>query len=163
MSFGAQTRMPKTARAALLGSLLLLALAACGGERAPEAGADAGPNASSSPRPFNPAALDGEIARLERLTERNPADDEARLKLARAYVRRADEHRAAQRMPEALEDYRRALRTDPDNEEAQKNVAEITPQVEGTPQEGEYGEPAPPPISPNVTEGGAKETPTPQK
>lgn len=154
--------MRKTALAVLLASLLA-ALAACSADRAPGTEANTGENPSASPRPFNPAALDGEIARLERLNERNPADDEARLKLARAYVRRADQHRAAQRLPEALADYRRALRTDPDNEEAQKNVAEITPQVEGTPQEGEYGEPAPPPISPNVTEGEAKETPTPQK
>ncbi|HWS56455.1 MAG TPA: tetratricopeptide repeat protein [Pyrinomonadaceae bacterium] len=153
--------MPKTALVALLGSLLV-ALAACGGDSAPEPGADAGQNAAASPRPVNPAALGGEIARLERLTERNPADDEARLKLARAYVRRADQHRAAQRLAEALADYRRAQRLDPDNEEAQKNVAEIMPQVEGTPAEGEYGEPAPPPISPNVTGGEGKETPTPQ-
>ena len=140
-----------------------LAAAACqrgGDEKAAErpGQTNASGNANGAP-PSDPAQLDAEIARLERLTERNPADDEARLNLARAYVRRAEAHRAAGRLAEALADYRRALRTDPDNEEAQKNVAEITPQVEGTPQEGEYGEPAPPPISPNVTEGGEKETP----
>ena len=150
--------MRKTALVLLLGSLLV-ALSSCRGEGASDPDANAGANAAASPGPaYNPAALDGEIARLERLTERNPADDEARLKLARAYVRRADQHRAAQRLPEALAEYRRALRTDPDNEDALRNVAELSPQVEGTPQEGEYGEPAPPPISPNV-EGEAKATP----
>ena len=154
-------RMRPLAAVILLGPLLL---AACRGESSSDQNArPAASPAATAGAAADPARLDGEIARLERLTERNPADDEARAQLARAYVRRAGAHRAAQRLREALEDYRRALRTDPDNEEAQKNVADITPQVEGTPQEGEYGEPAPPPISPNVTEGEAKETPTPQK
>ncbi|HEV3471517.1 MAG TPA: tetratricopeptide repeat protein [Pyrinomonadaceae bacterium] len=161
MPTGEQTRM-RNVVAVTLGPLLL-ALAACGGGRSSNVGAGANPAATPAAAVTpDPARLDAEIARLERLNERNPADDEARLNLARAYVRRAEAHRAAGRLAEALADYRRALRTDPDNEEAQKNVADITPQVEGTPQEGEYGEPAPPPISPNVTEGGAKETPTPE-
>ncbi len=67
-----------------------------------------------------------------------------------------------QRLREAMDDYRRALRNDPDNEEAQRNAAEIAPQVEGTPT-GEYGEPAPLPISPNVADDEAKPTPTPKK
>jgi hypothetical protein len=143
----------------LLGSLAL-ALAACGGGRQGNAPPGQNPSAgapSGSPS-GDPAQLDADIARLERLTERNPADDEARAELARAYVRRAGVHNAARRLPEALADYRRAQRLDPDNEEAQRNVADLAPQVEGTPQEGEYGEPAPPPISPNV-EGDGKETP----
>jgi cytochrome c-type biogenesis protein CcmH/NrfG len=141
----------------VLGSLVL-AMAACRGDSSPNA--NAGPNANAPPgAATDPARLDAEIARLERLTERNPADDEARAELARAYVRRAGEHRAAQRLREALEDYRRAQRFDPDNEEALKNISDLSPQVEGTPPEGEYGEPAPPPISPNVTGGEGKETP----
>jgi tetratricopeptide (TPR) repeat protein len=162
MSLGEQTRMRNLGLFAL--GALLLALAACRGGSSPNVGANASPN---SPAPAgaasDPARLDAEIARLERLTERNPADDDARTELARAYVRRAGAHRAAQRLPEALADYRRAQRTDPDNEEALKNISDLSPQVEGTPPEGEYGEPAPPPISPNVTAGEGKETPTPQK
>lgn len=143
----------------LLGSLVL-ALASCRGADQSNArpGANSTAGTTASPSNSDPAQLDAEIARLERLTERNPADDEARAELARAYVRRANTHHAARRLPEALADYRRAQRLDPDNEEAQRNVADIAPQVEGTPQEGEYGEPAPPPISPNV-EGEGKETP----
>jgi len=155
----------RTLAVALVGPLLL-SLAACRGDGASDAtrpGAQSNANAGAAQpgAADDPARLDGEIARLERVTERNPADDEARAGLARAYVRRAAAHRAAGRLPEALADYRRALRTDPDNEEAQKNVADIAPQVEGTPQEGEYGEPAPPPISPNVT--GAEGRGTPEK
>jgi cytochrome c-type biogenesis protein CcmH/NrfG len=149
----------KLAAAALLAALLLAA-ASCRGAKAP---ADNAPRAGGqAAADVDPARLDDEIARLERLTERNPADDESRERLARAYVRRADTHAGARRLTEALADYRRAQRLDPDNEEAQKKVADLAPQVEGTPQEGEYGEPAPPPISPNV-EAGGKETPTPEK
>jgi cytochrome c-type biogenesis protein CcmH/NrfG len=146
--------------AVILLGLLVLALASCRGEQQNNArpGPVSQPGAASSTSNADPARLDAEIARLERLTERNPADDEARTQLAQAYVRRANTHHAARRLPEALADYRRAQRLDPDNEEAQRNVADIAPQVEGTPQEGEYGEPAPPPISPNV-EGEGKETP----
>lgn len=148
---------------ALAGSLLL-SLAACREAGQPHAAAPgaetaAGPAGGGAAR--DPAKLDGEIARLERQAERNPADDEARAELAQAYVSRAAAHHAAGRLPDALADYRRALRLDPDNEAAQKNVADIAPQVEGTPQEGEYGEPPPLPITPNVTEGEGRESPTP--
>ena len=156
---GASTRMRKLA-VILLGSL---ALAACrGGEDASKSGRankEAGGAASRNAAPSDPARLDAEIARLERLTERNPVDDEARTQLAGALVRRGGLHLAGRRLPEALADYRRAQLADLDNEEALKNIAELSPQVEGTPPEGEYGEPAPPPISPNVTEGEGKETP----
>ena len=150
----------------LCGTTLVLALAACargGGEQKGDtrAGQNSAAGGASSGLPSDPAQLDAEIARLERLTERNPADDEARTQLASAFVRRAGIHLGARRLPEALADYRRAQRLDPDNEEAQRNIADIAPQVEGTPQEGEYGEPAPPPISPNV-EGEGKEAPTPK-
>lgn len=104
------------------------------------------------------ANLDATIDRLERQAERNPADDDARLALAKAYVSRGNAMRGASRPREALLDYQKALRNDPDNEEAQKNVAEVTPLVE-VPTTGENGEPAPLPISPNVT--GADDRPSP--
>lgn len=144
--------------AAILLCPLLLALASCRGDEAPTNNSRPTSGTASGAAPGDPARLDAEISRLERQTERNPADDEARAQLARAYIRRADTHLGHQRLPEALADYRRAQRLDPDNEEAQKKVYDLAPQVEGTPQEGEYGEPAPPPISPNV-EGEGKETP----
>lgn len=154
--------MPTRKFAAALLCTLLLAAASCRGGDAPTNNARPAGGQAAADRDADPARLDAEIARLERLTERNPADDETRAQLARAYVRRADTHAGARRLAEALADYRRAQRLDPDNEEAQKKVNDLAPQVEGTPQEGEYGEPAPPPISPNV-EAGGKETPTPEK
>lgn len=110
----------------------------------------------------DPAHLDAEIERLEKQAEKSPGNAETLSELARAYVRRGNAHRAAQRLREAMNDYNRAQRNDPDNEEAQNNAAEIAPQVEGTPT-GEYGEPAPLPISPNVTGGGEQPSPTPKK
>jgi hypothetical protein len=65
-------------------------------------------------------------------------------------------------LKEALADYRLAMKYNLDNEEAIRNSAELSPLVEGTPEPGEYGEPAPLPISPNVTGEGAA-SPTPQK
>jgi tetratricopeptide (TPR) repeat protein len=165
-TFGAQMRISNFVALALCGALLA-ATAACRREGAGNAarpggeGGNGNAASASADQGGDPARLDGEIARLERLAERNPADDGARMDLAKAYLRRADQHRAAGRLREALADYRRAQLSDPDNEEALKNVADLSPQVEGTPQEGEYGEPPPLPVSPNVTDGGA--TPTPQK
>lgn len=107
------------------------------------------------------AQLSAEVERLEKQAQRNPSDDAVRDALAQAYVRRGDARRAAQQLREALRDYENALRVNPDNEEAQRNVAEISPQVEGGVPTGENGEPAPLPITPNVTGGGDETTPTP--
>ncbi|HVF56368.1 MAG TPA: tetratricopeptide repeat protein [Pyrinomonadaceae bacterium] len=114
--------------------------------------------------PADTAKLDAEVDRLEKQAERNPADEDSRAALAKAYVRRGNALRDARRLREALLDYQKALRNDPDNEEAQRNVAEITPLVESTPPTGENGEPAPLPISPNVTDEDEQATPqaTPQ-
>jgi cytochrome c-type biogenesis protein CcmH/NrfG len=112
--------------------------------------------APSSPPTDNggPAAdftkLDADVAQLEERAERNPGDDEALAELAKAYVRRGNAHRAANQLKEALQDYRRAQSADPDNPDAQRNAAEISPLVEGA-QTGEVGEPAPLPITPGVT------------
>jgi cytochrome c-type biogenesis protein CcmH/NrfG len=112
------------------------------------------------------ARLDAEIERLEKLVERNPGDDDTRDELSRAYVLRGDWLRTSNRLNEALLDYQRALRLDPDNVAAQKAAADTEEQIGGTQQQGENGEPAPLPITPNVTdeEGKAeKPTPTPKK
>ncbi|MBA3240562.1 MAG: tetratricopeptide repeat protein [Acidobacteria bacterium] len=150
---------------------VLLSLAACVGPEEPDTAlqkskADGSASPGGTPAEKSAAGgdiskLGGEIEQLEKLAERNPGDDEARDELSSAYVRRANALRAAQRMKEALDDYQRALRINPDNEEAQKYAAEIAPAVEGTPQEGEYGEPPPLPITPNVTGGEEKASPTP--
>lgn len=96
--------------------------------------------------------LDGEIARLEHEAEKNPGDQTARIALSQAYLRRARAFRVAQKMSEALRDYQSAIRNDPDNEQAQQGIAEISSQLENSPT-GENGEPAPLPITPNVTGG----------
>ncbi|MCA1633187.1 MAG: tetratricopeptide repeat protein [Acidobacteria bacterium] len=152
---------------------VLLSLAACGGREGADTGlqnSGAGASPVETPAATSEAGgdiskLGGEISQLEKLAERNPGDDEVRDELASAYVRRANALRDAKRLKEALNDYQRALHINPDNEEAQKNAAEIAPVVGGTPQEGEYGEPPPLPITPNVTgvEEKASPTPTPKK
>lgn len=150
---------------------LLLLACACGG-RAPAGTAQNG-NAAASASPQASAdnggaaaadlsQLDAEVERLEGRAERNPGDDEALSDLAKAYVRRGDAERAANRLREALSDYRRAQSADPDNPDAQRNAAAISPLVEGA-QTGENGEPAPLPITPGVTADEERATPTPKK
>lgn len=144
-------------------ALLALSFASCGG------GQPEGSNQSAANSP-TPAAtlsaadagdiskLDGEIARLEREAEKNPGDQAARINLSQAYLRRAGAFRVAQKMSDALRDYQSALRNDPDNEQAQQGIAEISPPT-GNNSTGENGEPAPLPITPNVT--GAESSPSP--
>jgi cytochrome c-type biogenesis protein CcmH/NrfG len=109
--------------------------------------------------------LDGEIDRLEKQAERNPADEETQDELARVYVRRAKAEQGGGKFQEALADYQRALRHDPDNEEAQAGAAAVDQQLGGDQQEDENGAPAPLPITPNVAdeEGKPATTPTPKK
>ncbi|MGH9900679.1 MAG: tetratricopeptide repeat protein [Pyrinomonadaceae bacterium] len=142
---------------------LVLALAlgagACGGDSTNSGVVNAGNSNANAASPANSpdgggtadaSKYNAEIARLENEAEKNPGDEELRGALSQAYLRRANAHRAAQQLREALRDYQKALRYNQDNEEAQQRIAEISPQVEaqGT---GEYGEPAPLPITPNVT------------
>ncbi|HEX7174407.1 MAG TPA: tetratricopeptide repeat protein [Pyrinomonadaceae bacterium] len=143
----------KTKTRALILSCLAATLTGC--NDAPEGTNRAANSAatSSSPaaeRPVEGANLDAEIQRLEKLVERNPGEDSVTRPLAAAYVRRGNNLRASNDLRGALKDYRSAIKYDEDNEEAQKNIAEIVPQVEGE-KTGEYGEPAPLPITPNVT------------
>ena len=113
--------------------------------------ANAGPGAASSGAD-DPSKHDAEIAQLEKQAESNPGDHDVQIALSLAYLRRADSFHKMQKLREALRDYQSALRHDPDSEDAQKRVAEISSQLEGQPT-GEYGEPAPLPISPGVTTG----------
>ena len=150
--------------------LTCLAAALVGCNNAPEVNNRTANTAATAPspspeRPLEGASLDAEIQRLEKLAERNPGEDSVTRPLAAAYVRRGNTLRAAGDLRGALKDYRSAIKYDEDNEEAQKNIAEIVPQVEGE-KTGEYGEPAPLPITPNVTtdtEDNAGPSPTPRK
>jgi cytochrome c-type biogenesis protein CcmH/NrfG len=143
----------------------------CGGRAPADTAQDGNAAASASPQATAPGGtqatadtsqLDAEVERLEKRAERNPGDDEALADLAKAYVRRGDAERAASRLREALLDYRRAQSADPDNPDAQRNAAEISPLVEGA-QTGENGEPAPLPITPGVTDDEERPTPRPKK
>jgi hypothetical protein len=143
--------------------VMLLGCNACGGgDGEGETGRNRENTATAPARASEPAQLDAEIQRLERQVERNPADSVSSDELSAAYVRRGNLRRAAQQLKESLEDYRRALKFNPDNEEAQRHNVELSPLVEGTPEPGEFGEPAPLPITPDVTgEGAASPSPTP--
>jgi tetratricopeptide (TPR) repeat protein len=157
MKQNARTSRPVKAPALLLA--LAAVFAGCGRGRQPNAASatpqpsatQTGTAANASAAPADVSKLDAEIERLEHLAERNPADDDARDELARVYVRRGDAKRAAGQLQEALTDYQRALRQDPDNTDAQAAAAAINEQI-GVQQQGENGEPAPPPITPNVAE-----------
>ena len=156
-------------------SVLTLAVSvnACGGgapRNAQQSNADAPhasqPNANGGEAPASSAdisKLNEDIDRLEKATERNPGDEDTRDDLARAYVRRGDAERATNQPQEALKDYQRALRLDPDNGEAQKNAADTQEQLGGEQQVDENGAPAPAPITPNVTDDEDKPAPTPSE
>jgi cytochrome c-type biogenesis protein CcmH/NrfG len=160
-----------TQRTAAALALLMLACS-CGGRAPADTAQDGNAAASASPQatapgggaqtPADISQLDAEVEQLEKRAERNPGDDEALADLAKAYVRRGDAERAANRLREALLDYRRAQSADPDNPDAQRNAAEISPLVEGAPT-GENGEPAPLPITPGVTDDEERPPPTPKK
>jgi tetratricopeptide (TPR) repeat protein len=161
------------ASAVFVATLLLLACA-CGGAKSNSNSQAANANGSGAPQnatkavtsEADAARVDAEIERLEKLVERNPGDDDTRDELSRAYVLRGDWLRTSGRLNEALLDYQRALRLDPDNDAAQKAAADTEEQIGGAQQQGENGEPAPLPIIPNVTDEEGKSdkpTPTPKK
>lgn len=164
----------KAVRAALAFALAALAYA-CGGRVGPDTALQeekaaqksaASSNTAGGASTYAPAdlgKLGAEIEKLERQAERNPADDDTRDELARVYVRRANALRGAGQTREALADYQRALRLDPDSDEAQAGAADTAEQLGGAQQEDENGAPVPPPITPNVADEDAKPTPTPKK
>jgi cytochrome c-type biogenesis protein CcmH/NrfG len=178
MPLSSRTRHAARAFALTLPLMLPLALASllagCGHGSQNNAGRTAAaqpgatPQSSGGDAPADDAAkLGAEIERLEKQAERNPGDEDTRDELARAYVRRGNAERLAGQLREALADYQRALRLDPDNTEAQSNAAATKEQFGGQQQQGENGEPAPLPITPNVADEDerptAKQTPTPKK
>lgn len=163
--------VPRNRRAAFPVLTLLVALAVlpAGCRRdaqkgaAPAAGETANAQANAAGPATDVAQLNGEIARLEKQAERNPADEETRGELARLYVRRGDAQRGAGQLREALADYQSALRFAPDNDAAAANAAAVDQQLGGDGREDENGAPVPPPITPNVADEDGKPTPTPKK
>lgn len=163
-------RSPRNRRAAAVASVLTLLFAVAtlqagcrrdaqkGAAPAAAESANAQPRAAASPADI--AQLNGEIERLEKQAERNPADEESQDELARAYVKRAKVEQGGGQYQEALADYQRALRHDPDNDDAQAGAAAATDAIGGD-KEDENGAPAPLPITPGVADEGGQPTPTP--
>jgi tetratricopeptide (TPR) repeat protein len=160
----------KVPRAALAFALAALATA-CGGRVGPDTALQEEKAAQKSAAPSNTAGgapaytpadlakLGADIERLEKQAERNPTDEDTLHELARAHVRRGDVQRAAGKPREALADYQRALRLDPNSDAAQAGAADAAEQLGGAQQEDENGAPVPPPITPNVADEDAKPTP----
>ena len=105
--------------------------------------------------PIDTSKYDEEIKRLEKQAGMRPGDDAARLALAKAYISRGNALTQARQYRAALGDYRRALRYDPDNEEAQQWAATITGILKqmgrDVPTEG--NEPEPLPMTPDTIAG----------
>ena len=84
---------------------------------------------------------DAEIEQLEKVAEKSPSDEAARISLSKAYLSRAKALTDVRQYPAALGDYRRVLRFDPDNDEAQQMVTTITTMLtdagQVVPEEGE--------------------------
>lgn len=95
-----------------------------------------------------------EIARLEKQAQKSPGDETTRTALAQAYLGRANALKDARQYRVALGDYRRALRYDPDNEEARQMAAVIVSIMKEmdreVPAEGE--EPVPLAVTPDTSE-----------
>jgi len=156
--------------------LWLLALSACGGTSGPVATNQQGtspanraatsntqtahtaPPAAASPKatttaagggePVDTSKYDAEIKRLEEKAKKNSADQATRLALAKAYADRGDALTGVRQYRAALGDYRRALRNDPNNEQAKQMSGTIISILQSmgrdVPPEGQ--EPAPLPL-----------------
>lgn len=113
-----------------------------------------GTTTPGSGEPIDTSKYDAEIKRLEKQAEMRPGD-EARLALAKAHLARGNALTQAKQYRAALGDYRRALRYDPDNEEARQWAATITGilQQMGREVPTEGNEPAPLPLTPDTIAG----------
>lgn len=126
-----------------------------GGARSPSVAASPGtstPQAASSGggEPVDTSSYDAEIKRLEEKAKKNPADQAMRLALAKVYTDRGDALTGVRQYRAALGDYRRALRFDPNNGQAQQMSGTIISILKSmkydVPLEGQ--EPPPLPLKP---------------
>ena len=76
--------------------------------------------AASGGEPVDTSRHDAEIKRLEEKAKKNPADQATRIALAKAYTDRGDALTGVRQYRAALGDYRRALRLDPNNGQAEQ-------------------------------------------
>jgi tetratricopeptide (TPR) repeat protein len=70
--------------------------------------------------PVDTSKYDAEIKRLEQQSKKNPADQTTQLALAKAYTDRGDALTGVRQYRSALGDYRRALRLNPNDEQARQ-------------------------------------------
>jgi tetratricopeptide (TPR) repeat protein len=103
---------------------------------------------ASGGEPVDTSKYDAEIKRLEEKAKKNSVDRQTRLALANAYTERGDALTGVRQYRAALGDYRRALRNDPNNEQAQQMSGTIIGILKSmgrdVPPEGQ--EPAPLPL-----------------
>jgi tetratricopeptide (TPR) repeat protein len=106
------------------------------------------------PESIDLSAYNANIARLEDAAARMP-DDTARLDLSKAYLSRAKALTKARQYRAALDDCRRVLQYDPDNEDAPQLSASITEALQGQGQQvpTEGNEPPPLGITPDTIAG----------
>jgi hypothetical protein len=111
--------------------------------------------ASGNGEAIDTSKYDEDIKRLEKQAEKRPADESARLALARAYLARGNALKDARQYRQALGDYRRALRYDPDNDEARQWAATIIDILRSMGREvpTEGNEPPPMPMTPDTIPG----------
>lgn len=77
------------------------------------------------------AKLDADIMQLEAQATERPDDNSLRESVANAYARRAAANYDAHKLAEALKDYQTALSYNPDHEEAQLRVQQISQETSG--------------------------------
>jgi len=75
--------------------------------------------------PVDTAKFDGTIAEAEKIVKSKPGDAAAKKLLSEAYYDRGDALTKARQYASALGDYRRALKYDPENQEAKDWIGQI--------------------------------------
>lgn len=97
--------------------------------------------------PIDTSRFDGVIAEAEKAVKAKPGDEGAKKTLAQAYFDRGDALTKARQYASALGDYRRALKYDPNHEDAKQWVDQIigiyTMMKKDYPKEGEEPPPLP--------------------
>jgi tetratricopeptide (TPR) repeat protein len=80
---------------------------------------------TQSGNPIDTSAFDAEIAKTTKDLKAKPKDDATKKSLAEAFLKRGIALTDARQYASALGDYRRALKYDPNNEDAKKWIDEI--------------------------------------
>jgi Flp pilus assembly protein TadD len=95
------------------------------------------------------AKLDADIMQLEAQATQSPDDNSLRESVANAYARRGSANYDAHKLAEALKDYQTALSYNPDHEEAQLRVQQISQEASGV--RADDGKPVTVPAKPGAS------------